>query len=46
MTRLPQAFPDAPAFDRQRQLAELTAIVDSEHGSRFLAETYTGWPTT
>jgi p-hydroxybenzoate 3-monooxygenase len=44
MTRLPQAFPGA--FDRQRQLAELTAIVDSEHGSRFLAETYTGWPTT
>ncbi|MFF0267023.1 4-hydroxybenzoate 3-monooxygenase [Kribbella sp. NPDC004536] len=46
MTTLLHAVPDASDFDKQRQLAELTAVVESEHGSRFLAEAYTGWPTT
>jgi len=46
MTTMLHALPDASDFDVRRQLAELTAVVDSEHGSRFLAEAYTGWPST
>jgi len=46
MTTMLHALPDASVFDVRRQLAELTAVVDSEHGSRFLAEAYTGWPST
>ena len=33
-------------FDERRQLGELHALVASEFGSRYLAEGYTGWPTT
>jgi p-hydroxybenzoate 3-monooxygenase len=46
MTTMLHALPEASDFDVRRQLAELTAVVDSEHGSRFLAEAYTGWPST
>jgi p-hydroxybenzoate 3-monooxygenase len=45
MTTMLHALPDASDFDVRRQLAELTAVVDSEHASRYLAESYTGWPT-
>jgi p-hydroxybenzoate 3-monooxygenase len=45
MTTMLHAVPDASEFDVRRQLGELTAVVDSAHGSRFLAESYTGWPT-
>jgi p-hydroxybenzoate 3-monooxygenase len=45
MTTMLHALPDASDFDVRRQLAELTAVVDSEHASRYLAECYTGWPT-
>jgi p-hydroxybenzoate 3-monooxygenase len=45
MTTMLHAVPEASEFDVRRQLGELTAVVDSEHGSRFLAESYTGWPT-
>jgi p-hydroxybenzoate 3-monooxygenase len=46
MTTMLHALPEASDFDVRRQLAELTAVVDSEHGSRFLADAYTGWPST
>ena len=32
-------------FERKRQLGELSAVVDSRHGSAYLAEAYTGWPS-
>ena len=32
------------AFDAARQVSELTSLVQSEAGSRYLAEGYTGWP--
>ena len=35
---------DASDFDRMRQLGELRSVVESEAGSRYLAEAYTGWP--
>ena len=38
--------PDASDFDRARQLGELANVVGSEAGSTYLAEAYTGWPTT
>lgn len=31
-------------FDAARQVGELTSLVQSEAGSRYLAEGYTGWP--
>lgn len=45
LTTLLHRAPDAADFDVRRQLAELTAVVDSPHGAAFLAESYTGWPT-
>jgi p-hydroxybenzoate 3-monooxygenase len=45
MTTLLHSVPEASDFDVRRQLGELTAVVDSAHGTRFLAESYTGWPT-
>ena len=33
-------------FDELRQLGELTSLVSSEAGSTYLAEGYTGWPTS
>ena len=32
-------------FDELRQLGELRSLIDSEAGSTYLAEGYTGWPT-
>ena len=44
MTSMLHVAPDASDFDRLRQLGELRSVVESEAGSRFLAEAYTGWP--
>ena len=44
MTAMLHALPDASDFDVRRQLGELSSVVGSEHGRRFLAEAYTGWP--
>jgi p-hydroxybenzoate 3-monooxygenase len=44
MTQMMHVAPDATAFDKRRQLGELTSVVDSLAGSRYLAEAYTGWP--
>lgn len=44
MTSMLHTTADATDFDRLRQLGELRSVVDSEAGSRFLAEAYTGWP--
>jgi p-hydroxybenzoate 3-monooxygenase len=43
MTTLLHQLPDATDFDRRRQLAELTAVVESRGASTFLAQAYTGW---
>lgn len=45
MTTLLHQVEDASDFDVRRQLGELSSIVSSEHGSRWLAEGYTGWPS-
>ena len=45
LTTLLHTLPGASDFDVRRQLAELSAVVDSEHGAAFLAESYTGWPS-
>jgi hypothetical protein len=37
-------LPDATDFDTRRQLGELETVVICEAESRFLTETYTGWP--
>ena len=44
MTSMLHVAPDASDFDRLRQLGELRSVVESEAGSRWLAEAYTGWP--
>lgn len=44
MTNMLHVAPDASDFDRLRQLGELRSVVESEAGSRYLAEAYTGWP--
>ena len=44
MTNMLHVAPDATDFDRLRQLGELRSVVESEAGSRYLAEAYTGWP--
>ena len=44
MTTMLHRIPGGSPFDNQRQLGELSSIVASEAGSRYLAEGYTGWP--
>jgi p-hydroxybenzoate 3-monooxygenase len=46
MTSMLHERPDANSFDRKRQLGELAGVVGSGYGSAYLAEAYTGWPTT
>ena len=46
MTSMLHEQPNASAFERKRQLGELDAVVNSRHGSAYLAEAYTGWPST
>ena len=44
MTNMLHVAPGASDYDRLRQLGELRSVVESEAGSRYLAEAYTGWP--
>ncbi|MCD1287403.1 MULTISPECIES: 4-hydroxybenzoate 3-monooxygenase [unclassified Brevibacterium] len=44
MTRMLHTDPGADAFETKRSLGELGSILDSDHGRRYLAECYTGWP--
>lgn len=44
MTRMLHTDPSQDAFETKRSLGELNSILDSEHGRRYLAECYTGWP--
>jgi p-hydroxybenzoate 3-monooxygenase len=46
MTSMLHERPDTSPFERKRQLGELDAVVNSRHGSAYLAEAYTGWPHT
>ncbi len=48
MTTMLHRLPEATDFDGRRQLAELRSIVSSPSGAggRWLAEGYTGWPTS
>lgn len=44
MTAMLHRLPDATPFDIRRQVGDLSSIVPSEEGSRYLADGYTGWP--
>ncbi|WP_210604724.1 4-hydroxybenzoate 3-monooxygenase [Brevibacterium oceani] len=44
MTRMLHTDPSQDAFETKRSLGELHSILESEHGRRYLAECYTGWP--
>jgi p-hydroxybenzoate 3-monooxygenase len=46
MTTMLHRVDGASEFDVRRQLGELSSVVASQHGSRYLAEAYTGWPAT
>jgi p-hydroxybenzoate 3-monooxygenase len=46
MTSMLHERADANPFERKRRLGELAAVVNSRHGSAYLAEAYTGWPTS
>lgn len=44
MTSMLHTHENATVFDNRRQIGELTMVTSSEHGQRYLAEAYTGWP--
>jgi p-hydroxybenzoate 3-monooxygenase len=46
MTTMLHTLPGATPFDVRRQVGELNSVVSSTAGSTYLAEAYTGWPTT
>lgn len=46
MTRMLHTDPTADPFEARRSLGELDSILTSDHGRRYLAECYTGWPHT
>lgn len=46
MTSMLHTQPASNPFERKRQLGELSAVVSSRYGSSYLAEAYTGWPTS
>ncbi|MGZ4436859.1 MAG: 4-hydroxybenzoate 3-monooxygenase [Nocardioidaceae bacterium] len=46
MTTMLHTLPEASDFDRARQRGELASVVSSQAGSTYLAEAYTGWPST
>ena len=46
MTTMLHALPDSSPFDVRRQVGELSMVVSSRAGSGYLAEAYTGWPTS
>lgn len=43
MTTMLHMTPDATAFDKQRQVAELYSYTSSKYGQQYIAEAYTGW---
>src|SRR5699024_11097053 len=45
-TRMLHADPGQDAFETKRCLGQLHPILGSEHGRRYLAECYTGWPNS
>jgi p-hydroxybenzoate 3-monooxygenase len=45
MTSMLHTWPGTSPFEYKRQLGELTSVINSRHGSAYLAEAYTGWPT-
>lgn len=45
MTTMLHQVEDASDFDVRRQLGELESGVSSVHGSTYVAEAYTGWPS-
>ena len=46
MTTLLHRIPSGSSFDERRQLGELESIASSVAGATYLAEGYTGWPTS
>ena len=46
MTTMLHTLPDATDFDVRRQLGELSSLISSRAGSTYLAEAYTGWPSS
>jgi len=44
MTQMLHTPVDGVGFDLKRQIGELNAVVSSEAGRTYLAESYTGWP--
>jgi p-hydroxybenzoate 3-monooxygenase len=44
MTQIMHVFPDETAFDRRRQLADLSYLVHSPTAAKSLAEQYVGLP--
>jgi p-hydroxybenzoate 3-monooxygenase len=46
MTTMLHTLPEATDFDIRRQLGELASVVSSRAGSTYLAEAYTGWPSS
>jgi p-hydroxybenzoate 3-monooxygenase len=44
MTQMLHTPTDGVGFDLKRQIGELNAVVSSEAGQTYLAESYTGWP--
>ncbi|MFE9097272.1 4-hydroxybenzoate 3-monooxygenase [Streptomyces sp. NPDC007264] len=46
MTQLLHTAPGSTPFDLQRQLGELDNVVGTRAGRAYLAEQYTGWPTS
>ena len=46
MTTMLHRLPEASDFDVRRQAAELASVVESRAAATYLAEGYTGWPTS
>lgn len=46
MTSMLHTRPEATSFERKRALGELAGVAGSRYGQQYLAEAYTGWPTT
>lgn len=46
MTSMLHRIDDATDFQRRRTLGELTQVTSSRYGRQYLAEQYTGWPTS
>lgn len=46
LTSMLHALPQSSDFDVRRQVAELESLTGSRAGSTYLAEAYTGWPSS